>query len=56
MMVKGEQIGVERAPEPDDICWENSGITMGGGILRKVLYGSVALLVLVIGGGTQYGL
>lgn len=29
---------------------------MGGGIIRKVLYGSIALLVLLLGGGTQYGL
>jgi hypothetical protein len=54
--VNGQKIGVERAPEPDDICWENSGITMQGAIARKIAFGSLAILILLIGGGAQYGL
>ncbi len=29
---------------------------MGGGILRKILYGSLAFFILLLGGGAQYGL
>jgi hypothetical protein len=29
---------------------------MGGGIGRKTLYGSVAFVILLVGGGAQYGL
>lgn len=54
--MKGEKISIERAPEPDDICWQNSGITMKGAIGRKMLFSSIAIFILLLGGGTQFGL
>lgn len=55
-MVKGERIAVERAPEPDDIVWENSKISMQGAILRKSLYSLLSILLLAAGGACLYGL
>ena len=54
--VKGEKVAIERAPEPDDIVWANSGISMCGAITRKTLYGLLSIFVLLCGGAAQYGL
>lgn len=54
--MKGQRIAVERAPEPDDIIWENSKISIGGAIIRKLIYNSLAILLLSFGYGVQYGL
>jgi hypothetical protein len=56
LTVKGEHVGIERAPEPDEIFWENTGISMNGSICRKVSFGLICLLILLIGGSVQYGL
>ena len=49
-------MAIERAPEPDDIIWENAGISMGGAIARKSLYSFLSILMLFAGGAVQYGL
>ena len=49
-------MGIERAPEPDEIYWENTGITTKGSICRKLSLGMVSILMLFIGGMAQYGL
>ena len=54
--VRGENIAVERAPEPDDIVWENTKISLKGAICRKTLYSFFSILLLLVGGGIQYGL
>ena len=54
--MKGERVGVDRAPEPDEISWENSGLSTGGSICRKLVFGVVSIVILLIGGGTQYAL
>ena len=54
--VKGEEVAIERAPEPDDIIWENAGISIGGAICRKTLYSFLSIIMLLLGGGVQYGL
>lgn len=56
MTVKGQEIGIERAPEPDEIHWENTGITQNGSICRKVSYGLISFMVLFLGGWGQYWL
>ena len=56
LKIKDTAIGIERAPEPDDICWQNSGITLKGAIGRKIFLGFIALIVLLLGGLTQFGL
>ena len=54
--MKGQNIAIERAPEPDDIVWENSKITMEGAIARKLVYNSLAILLLCVSGGAQFGI
>lgn len=54
--VKGECVAIERAPEPDDIVWENCKISECGAITRKTIYAFISILMLLIGGGVQYGL
>lgn len=54
--MKGKRIAVERAPEPDDIIWENSNISVKGALIRKVIYNSLAIVLLGLGFGVQFGL
>lgn len=54
--IKGENISVERAPEPDDIIWENTKISLKGAICRKTLYSLFSIVLLLAGGGIQFGL
>ena len=52
--VEGRKITVERAPEPDDIIWENAGVSIREALLRKFGYSLLALSLLVLGGLGQY--
>ena len=54
--VKGEYVSVDRAPEPDDINWENANISVSGAICRKTYYTFLSVCLLVGGGAAQYGL
>lgn len=54
--VNGHPVAVERAPEPDDIKWENASVTFCGGIWRKIFYSFLTILLLLAGGAAQYGL
>jgi hypothetical protein len=47
---------VERAPEPDDIIWENSNLSIKGAIGRKIGYNLLSFAILAVGGAAQYGL
>ena len=50
------KIAVERAPEPDDIVWENSNLSVSAAILRKVIFNLFCFGLLAAGGAAQYGL
>lgn len=54
--VKAERVSIQRAPEPDDIVWENSKISIPGAIFRKSIFNLLGALVLFAGGAAQYGL
>ena len=51
-----QKIAIERAPEPDDIVWENAKVSVSTAICRKVIFNLLCLCLLLIGGGAQYGL
>ena len=47
---------IKRAPEPDDIIWDNAHVTIGEMIMRKMILGTVSFVLLMVGGFAQYGL
>ncbi len=49
-------MSIERAPEPDDVVWKNSKISISGGIVRKSIFNVLGFIVLGSGGVAQYGL
>lgn len=49
-------MAIERAPEPDDIIWQNSNVSVCGAVCRKIWYNFVSFGLLGIGGAAQYGL
>ena len=54
--IGSEHISVDRAPEPDDIKWENANISLSGAVCRKVFYSFLSSCLLAGGAGAQYGL
>ncbi|CAD8212820.1 unnamed protein product [Paramecium pentaurelia] len=53
---KGELIYINRAPEPDDVFWENCGIDQNTQLKRKIISWFVILFLLGLSLGTLYGL
>lgn len=54
--VNGYNVAIERAPEPDDIIWENACVTVSQSIRRRSVINFCCLLLLIAGGAGQYGL
>lgn len=54
--VKDTFVSIQRAPEPDDINWENCGISLCGAICRRLTGLLVTLLFLGLGAALQIGL
>lgn len=50
------KVSVGRAPEPDDMIWENAKESVGRGVLRKMIFNLLSLCLLCAGGGAQYAL
>ncbi|CAK83672.1 unnamed protein product (macronuclear) [Paramecium tetraurelia] len=53
---KGELIYINRAPEPDDVFWENCGVDQNTQLKRKILSWFVILFLLGFSLGILYGL
>jgi hypothetical protein len=53
--VLGKPIGIERAPEPDDIVWESNQLPMKDSITRKIKYSLLTGLVILIAGFCLFG-
>ncbi|CAD8115768.1 unnamed protein product [Paramecium primaurelia] len=53
---KGELIYINRAPEPDDVFWENCGIDQNTQLKRKIISWFVILFLLGLSLCTLYGL
>lgn len=52
--IKNERIVITRAPEPDDILWENSDKPRKKVFRNKVLSMTCGVILLLLGGGVQY--
>lgn len=52
--VKDKPVVVKRAPEPDDIRWENADIPRPSIIRRKILTYFGSICILLLGGYIQY--
>lgn len=53
-MIRKENVVIQRAPEPDDIIWQNLGKSPKVIILRKILTNFIGVLLLVTNGVIQY--
>ena len=54
--IKNKRVSIKRAPEPDDILWDNAHVTIYEGITRKMVLGTISFVLLMVGGFAQYGL
>lgn len=52
--VRKEYVVIQRAPEPDDIIWQNLGKSPKVIILRKIVTNFLGVLLLVANGIIQY--
>jgi Ca2+/Na+ antiporter len=43
-------VAIERAPEPDDILWENSQLSMKDSIITKTKYNLITVLIVCVSG------
>jgi hypothetical protein len=54
--VKGQFVNSVRAPEPDDIIWENEGLSMTELLIRRIGVYFFSFVLLFISAVVQYGL
>ena len=56
LLMGGKQIMVRRAPEPNDVIWENCGISSSQKIKIRIITISITFLVLCASFGIIYGI
>lgn len=47
--IKGQKVSIQKAPEPDDIYWENCGISYYGNLCRRLVGKFFIFLLLILG-------